>query len=129
MTTPLMAVLLIAHGSRQPDANEDLLFLRDQLRRSETYPIVEAAFLELAEPSIASAGEACAAQGATEVILLPYFLSAGIHVRRDLTAACQQLGDRFPRVTFRLAEPLGRHPLLVQIVQDRAAQAASAREK
>ena len=54
------------------------------------------------------------------MILLPYFLSAGIHVRRDLTAARQRLAECFPRVDFRLAEPLGKHPLLIDVVAERA---------
>jgi len=55
--------------------------------------------------------------------MLPYFLSAGVHVRRDLTAFRQELGARFPDVDFRLAEPLGRHPLLLAVVTARAQEA------
>ena len=60
------------------------------------------------------------------MILLPYFLSAGIHVRRDLSAIRDRLAERFPRVEFRLAEPLGRHPLLIEVVCDRVRAAVSA---
>jgi sirohydrochlorin ferrochelatase len=58
------------------------------------------------------------------VVLLPYFLSAGVHVRRDLADARARLAARFPAVDFRLAEPLGRHPLLLDVVADRARSAA-----
>jgi sirohydrochlorin ferrochelatase len=57
------------------------------------------------------------------VVLVPYFLSSGVHVRRDLAAACERLSARFPGVVFRLAEPLGRHPLLVEVLAQRAAEA------
>ena len=57
---------------------------------------------------------------ATDVILLPYFLSPGVHVAEDLTEARDKLGERFPGVRFVLAEPLGRHPLLVDVVEQRA---------
>jgi sirohydrochlorin ferrochelatase len=57
------------------------------------------------------------------VVLLPYFLSAGVHVRLDLTAACRSLAERFAGVKFRLAEPLGRHPLLLDIVLQRVGEA------
>jgi len=63
------------------------------------------------------------AAGATDVILLPYFLSPGVHVVDDLTAARDALGARFPDVRFVLAEPLGRHPLLVDVVEQRANEA------
>jgi sirohydrochlorin ferrochelatase len=67
----------------------------------------------------------CVAAGATRVILVPYFLSAGKHVVEDLTAARDELAKRHPEVEFVLAEPLGRHPLLAEVVVERA-QAARA---
>lgn len=114
------ALLLIAHGSRQPDANADLFHLADQLRGQGRYAIVETSFLELAEPNIEQGAEACVSQGASRVFLLPYFLSAGVHVQRDLTAHQKRLSETFPNVEFRLGQPLGRHPLLAEIVSDRA---------
>ena len=118
VTRPL-ALLLIAHGSRQPEANADLCFVAEGLR-ARGFEIVEPSYLELAEPDIAGGGVRCVEQGARRVILVPYFLSAGVHVRRDLTAARERLADRFPGIEFRLAEPLGRHPLLLDVVAARA---------
>ncbi|HLN30861.1 MAG TPA: CbiX/SirB N-terminal domain-containing protein [Gemmataceae bacterium] len=114
------ALLLIAHGSRQEMANADLHHLVDQLNERAAYCCVVASFLELAEPSILKGGARCVERGAERVILLPYFLSAGVHVQRDLTKACQDLRDLYPKVHFCPAEPLGRHPLLVEVVLDRA---------
>jgi sirohydrochlorin ferrochelatase len=114
------ALLLIAHGSRQDEANTDLLDLAAQLRQRGDYTVVEASFLELTRPDIDEAGADCVAQGARRVILLPYFLSAGVHVRRDLSEACARLAARFRDVEFRLAEPLGPHPFLLEIVAERA---------
>ena len=114
------ALLLIAHGSREPEANADLYHMADALRQSGDYDCVEASFLELAEPGIEEGAARCLAQGAESVVLLPYFLSAGVHVRRDLRDHQRRLAERYPHVAFRLAEPFGRHPLLAQIVRDRA---------
>ena len=114
------ALLLIAHGSRQAEANQDLHLLVSEMRATGRFAAVEASFLELASPDIESAGSSCVAQGAERVVLLPYFLSAGVHVRRDLTAMRDRLAQRFPSVDFRLADPLGPHPLLAQIVLERA---------
>lgn len=119
------ALLLIAHGSRHEDANADLHHAAAELLRRGDYLIVVASFLELAQPSIEEGGAACVDKGAERVILLPYFLSAGVHVRRDLTEARSHLAARFPTVEFRLAEPLGRHPLLLDVVAERARQALS----
>ncbi|MCS6866870.1 MAG: CbiX/SirB N-terminal domain-containing protein [Gemmataceae bacterium] len=118
------ALLLIAHGSRRTEANADLEFIAAQLRARGRYPIVGVAYLEFAEPTIATGGAQCVAAGATEVILVPYFLSPGVHVVDDLAAARDSLQERFPQVHFALAQPLGRHPLLVEVVEQRANEAA-----
>jgi sirohydrochlorin ferrochelatase len=116
------ALLLIAHGSRQADANSDLQHMADALRQRANFDIIEASFLELAPPSIPEAGRRCVERGAGRVVMLPYFLSAGVHVRRDLCAFRKDLASRFPDVDFRLAEPLGRHPLLLDVVAARACE-------
>ena len=118
-----IALLLIAHGSRRAEANADLEFVASELRARGRYPIVQVSFLELAEPTIAAGGALCVEAGATDVILVPYFLSPGVHVEEDLVEARNRLGERFPQVRFALAEPLGRHPSLVDVVEQRAREA------
>jgi sirohydrochlorin ferrochelatase len=117
------ALLLMAHGSRHADANADLLHVASQLRTQGRYAVVEASFLELAAPDIEEGAARCVSQGAERVVMLPYFLSAGVHVRRDLTACRDRLAARFVNIQFILAEPLGRHPLLLDIIGDRVREA------
>jgi sirohydrochlorin ferrochelatase len=116
------AVLLIAHGSRHAPANDDLRELAARVVEWGHHPIVESCFLELAEPDITSGGDRCVARGASLVLMVPYFLSAGVHLLRDLTAAREVLRLRHPRIEFRLAPPLGPHPLLDQLVAERIRQ-------
>src|SRR5262249_39970461 len=117
------ALLLIAHGSREDDANADTRYLACELAARGPFGIVVAAFLELAEPDIDAGAARCLEQGARRVVLLPHFLSAGTHVRRDLAAARDGLAARHPGAEFCLAEPLGRHSLLLSVLIDRALQA------
>lgn len=112
------ALVLIAHGSRNAEANADLHQLADDLRGD--HDVVVPAFLELATPDIPQAVQTCVGRGAERVILLPYFLSAGVHVRRDLDRFRQDFARQYPSVEFLLAAPLGPHPLLVEIVRQRA---------
>jgi sirohydrochlorin ferrochelatase len=113
------AVLLIAHGSRQAGANADLFALAGRLRARGKYPIVEPSFLELAEPDILAGGDRCVALGARRVLMVPYFLAAGVHLHRDLTAARDELAARHPGVTFLLGPALGPDPLLDRLVEQR----------
>jgi sirohydrochlorin ferrochelatase len=114
------AILLIAHGSRREEANRDTRALAEKLAQNGPYGIVVAAFLELADPDIDAGAAVCVQRGATTVVLLPHFLSAGTHVQRDLTSARTRLAQSYPHVEFRLAEPIGLHPLLLEILSDRA---------
>ena len=119
------AVLLIAHGSRQAEANADLEWLAEELARDGRDGPVVASFLELAAPTIEESARHCVDQGAQRMILAPYFLSAGVHVRRDLEEQRRKLAASHPEVEFRLADPLGRHALLVEVMRERIAAAAS----
>jgi len=123
MDRPTTALLLIAHGSRHNEANEDLHHIAVQMRQRERYLAIEISFLELAEPTVEQGAARCVQAGAQRVVLLPFFLSAGVHVRRDLTAIRQLLQQRHSAVEFVLGEPLGRHPALVDAIAERALQA------
>jgi sirohydrochlorin ferrochelatase len=122
MMTPT-AVLLIAHGSRRAEANADLEHVAEVLRGRGEFVHVQSAYLELCAPDIVAGGTKCVTAGARRVVLLPYFLSAGMHVTEDLTAARNELASQYEDVEFLLAEPLGRHPLLIDVVADRVRQA------
>ena len=117
------AVLLIAHGSRLAIANADLLQLAEQLRSRFPNHMIETAYLELTEPTIPQGAERCVALGATRVLLLPYFLSAGTHVTEDLRRFRVQFADQWPNVRFDLCPPLGLHPLMLDILCDRLSEA------
>jgi len=120
------AALLIAHGSRRPEANRDLVDLAFAVRGRTHYPIVEVAYLEVVEPTIPQGARRCVAQGATRVSLLPYFLSAGAHVVEDLERIRADLAIEFPAVRFVLCQPLSLHPLLIEIVVQRLKEAEAA---
>ncbi len=121
---PKTGIVLIAHGSREEEANADLRHLADDLRRAGEYDLVSAAYLEIASPSIEEAAATCISEGARRLILLPHFLSAGVHIKRDLASIRTRLAERFIEVDVRLAEPIGRHPLLLQILRERAKEAS-----
>jgi hypothetical protein len=108
----IKALLLIAHGSRNKEANEDLIHLAKRLVSSELQ-IVEPSYLELAEPEIETAGDTCVAKGAQLVIMVPYFLSAGIHVRKDLIESLEL--KSIPKCSLDLQDTSGHIPCLKQL--------------
>ena len=113
------AVLLIAHGSRRAQANADLVLVADQLRERSDYVIVECSYLELAEPTIPQGAARCIELGAKHVLMMPYFLSAGSHVTKDLERHRNEFQAAYPDANFTLCPPLGVHPQMIDIVLDR----------
>ena len=113
------AVLLIAHGSRRQEANDDLLRLADAVRKRDRYQTVEVSYLEIASPTILESARRCIEQGACRILMLPYFLSAGAHVVDDLKRHQRELVSAFPDVSIELCRPLGLHPLLIEVVLQR----------
>ena len=61
--------------------------------------------------------------GATDILVLPYFLTLGIHLQRDLPKLVDSLA-REHRVSIRVAPPLDGHSELHRILVDRAREAA-----
>lgn len=114
------AILLIAHGSRRPEANADLVKVAHALKGRLPGQIVEIAYLELAEPDIPTGLRCCRQQGADSIRMLPYFLSAGAHVTDDLEDFRQTFQQENPQIDCRLCPPLGLHPLLIEVLIDRS---------
>jgi sirohydrochlorin ferrochelatase len=123
--TPV-AVLLIAHGSRRPEANDDLVKLAELVRERGAHALVEVSYLELAKPAIPQGIARCVEQGAGRILMLPYFLSAGSHVVEDLERYRQEATQEHPQVTIELCPPLGLHPLMVDLVLTRLAEGSAA---
>lgn len=116
------AILLIAHGSRRQQANDDLIRLRERICNKCPEQIVEHAFLELAKPTIPEGAASCVGRGAKRIMMFPYFLSAGVHVAEDLHKFKSEFEKEWPDATFIICPPLGGHRLIVDIVLDRIEQ-------
>ena len=101
------ALILFAHGAR--DARWALPFeaVASAVRQHRPDLVVSLAYLEFMSPSLIDAAETAVAQGARRVQVVPLFLGAGGHVRKDLPALMETLGARHPAVTFCLEAAIG----------------------
>jgi len=118
----MKALLLVAHGSRRAASNDEVRDLTRRLRKGDdSFQRVACAFLELAEPSIPDGLRAAIAAGAGEVVVLPYFLSAGRHVVTDIPAEVAVVQAEYPDVPIRVAPYLGAADGVAQILLQQAA--------
>ncbi len=116
MTT---GIIVFAHGSRLEPANEAVRAVARQLAAAGRCEAVEAAFLELGEPSLEGAVEALVARGVHDILVVPYFLTLGIHLERDLPNIISRIAGRFEHIKMRAAAPLDGHPALVEVLLER----------
>ncbi|MCC6294725.1 MAG: CbiX/SirB N-terminal domain-containing protein [Bryobacterales bacterium] len=115
-------IVIFAHGSSVESANEAVRLVAAEFARQGGYARVEPAFLENGQPDLAGAVRLLAAQGAREIHVLPYFLTLGIHLQRDLPGMAAGVERDLPGVKLTLAPPLDGHPALAAILLDRARQ-------
>ena len=113
------AIVLFGHGSRVEDANRGVRDLARQVQDAGPYHHVRAAFLELAQPDLNAAIAEAAAAGLQRVIVIPYFLTEGIHLRRDLPNLIAPLKQMYPRVAIEVGQSLEGHPLMASIILGR----------
>jgi sirohydrochlorin ferrochelatase len=114
----MQALLVVAHGSRVAASNDEIRQLASALaaRLTGRYAHVAAAFLELAEPSIAAAIDAAVAAGCQQITVLPYFLAAGSHVTRDIPALVRERQLAYPAVEIRLVAYIGKQPGMLDLL-------------
>ena len=128
MTEPaITGIVIFAHGSRIESANQAVRDVVDRMAELETY-LVEPAFLELGQPDLAGAVERLVSRGAARIIVIPYFLTLGTHLQRDLPRLAAQVARHYQNVEIQVTSPLDGHPALLQALLDRASQASPAKK-
>lgn len=120
---PGTAVIVIDHGSRLAAANAMLDDVVALYRSATGAEIVEAAHMELAEPTLEDATARCVARGATSIVVHPYFLAPGRHSTGDIPRMVAELAPHYPEVYFRVTEPLGVDAIMAQLMHQRIVEA------
>jgi sirohydrochlorin ferrochelatase len=113
-------IVVFAHGSRIESANQAVRAVAAELARAGGFDHVEAAFLELGRPDLEGAVALLAARGLRRIVIIPYFLTLGIHLERDLPAIVDRIAQTYQRLELVTTPPLDGHPGLLEILLDRA---------
>jgi sirohydrochlorin ferrochelatase len=117
--SPRSVLLLVAHGSPDPAANDCVREVAALLRARRSYAAVALSYLSLNAPTIGEAIAALAAAGQRQVVVLPYMLQLGGHVSEDLPALVAAAAAAHPQVQMRVAAYLGYDPLIAEVISDR----------
>jgi sirohydrochlorin cobaltochelatase len=114
--TSSQGLLLFAHGARDPRWAQPFEQVAQTLRSQRPDTPVVLAYLELMSPSLGEAADALVAQGCTRIDVLPLFLGAGGHVRRDLPVLIEAARAKHPRCDVRLHPALGESERAVRAI-------------
>ncbi len=113
------ALLLVAHGTPYPEANGPITWAAARLAQVAGASTWLTAYLACNSPDVLQAVDLLANSGLCHVVVLPYFLQNGRHVREDVVRLLDLARARYPRLTIRAVPPLGYHPVLVDVVAQR----------
>jgi len=116
----------VGHGSRRGPANDLLMAVTEKVSARIPAHAVEAAFLEIAKPTIGEAYGALVAAGCERIVVHPYFLYPGAHTTTDIPEALREAAAEHGAVPWVLTEPLNLDPRIVDVVADRVATALEA---
>ncbi len=122
----MTGLVIFAHGSSVASANEGVARVTARMAVEGGYSLVETAYLEMGQPDLREAVARLAARGADRIVVIPYFLTLGIHLRRDLPRIVEELASVHEGVRIDVTEPLDGHPSLVGILLERAQAALRA---
>lgn len=117
------AIIVLGHGSRRVEANSELETILALLAERHPDWAMQKAYAEFAEPSLEEAVALLAERGVKRIILMPFFLTVGNHLHKNLPNRLGELKKLYPELVITEAKHLGADLLLVQLIEKRIAEA------
>ncbi len=116
-------IVIAGHGSRDPDAVREFESLVLLIKERAPQDVVTHGYLEFSTPTIGEAAQACVADGADQVALVPAVLLAARHAKNDMPVEMLALARDFPDRDFHFGAPMSLDPKLLQLAQERIVEA------
>lgn len=121
MTT---ALILFAHGARDPEWATPMRRVQSAIRQRMTTVPVELAFLEFMSPTLPERAGELIAQGADKIVVMPMFVARGGHLKKETPEMIEALRAKYPDVEFSLGNAIGEHEMVVQAMAAAALEVA-----
>lgn len=111
-------ILLIGHGSSDKDARNAFIYIADSIR--QTYRNIGFCFLELDSPNIEEGIRQSLSKNPQALILVPYFLHRGAHIKRDVREEVEKALKAQNTSKVFMARHLGVDSKIIDVVIERA---------
>ena len=112
-------ILLFAHGSPVEEANRGVHDLAAKIEADGPYSYVRAAFLDSTQPDLSAGVKQAAEAGVEHLIIIPFFLTVGLHLRRDLPKLVAAAREKHPNIEITVGQSLEGHPLMPSMILSR----------
>jgi sirohydrochlorin ferrochelatase len=112
----MRAVIILGHGSRVPEAGKDMETVASLLKQNYGLDMVEACQMSRLGPHYPEILAKCVSRGATEVVVIPYFLNCGLHIRLDIPEMMKEEAEKYPHVKMIFGKQLGFDPMFAGII-------------
>ena len=116
----MKGILLFGHGARNPDWAAPFHRIRETILARAPGTLVEPGFLELLRPTFDEGIDSLVRQGATEILIVPIFMAAGSHIKKDLPLMAASAMDRHPALSIGIAAPVGEAQPVLAAMADYA---------
>jgi sirohydrochlorin cobaltochelatase len=113
------ALLLIAHGTRDPRGGPEMAELLGHLRARLDAPVAACWLEDFAEPAAVTAAGELVGQGAERIVTVPFLVLGAGHAKTDVPAAVGEVRAAFPAVPVGHGRILGLHPELFALARRR----------
>lgn len=118
LTSTRAAIVLLAHGSRDPQWRVPIEAVATQIRARQPETKVCCAYLEFCAPSLPEAAIEMAAAGACRIKVFPLFFGIGKHTREDLPLLVEQIRAAHPDVVIDLLPTAGEYEQLTALMAE-----------
>ncbi len=115
---PGSALVLFAHGARDPSWAEPFRRIAARLAAKQTGIRVELAFLEFMQPTLAGAIAGLAAAGVRRITVIPLFLAQGGHLKEDLPRLLDDIRKQHAELRIQVTSAIGDSEDLTNAIAD-----------
>ncbi len=115
----MRAIIILGHGSRVPEAAKNMEIVASLLKKKYDLQMVEVCHMSRLGPHYPETLARCVQRGATEVLVIPYFLNNGLHIRLDIPEMMKAGAEKYPHVKMIFGKHLGFDPMYADIIYQR----------
>ena len=112
-------MLLISHGSPRDEANNAFSELTDRIAARLNCNNILPTFFSIKRPNIMDQVGKLVEQGVERIIMLPYFLGNGQHIRADIPEQLEQCNKQYPEIEIEFLPTLQGEPGLEDVLEER----------